>query len=171
MGTITGSKKGFFSVLPLIEDQPYLLDVFRIPDHEQDIPGGEFHVGGRIGHDLRIAVDGQQREGVPQEESDDLRDEQGSKGENGGESGIRTRGTPLKGVQSLSRRSLSATQPSLRDLFFDRLSRGHLAARCPLWSGRYCWRREQDSNPRTFRSTVFKTAAIDHSAIPPYVLR
>ena len=29
------------------------------------------------------------------------------------------------------------------------------------------WRREQDSNPRTFRSTVFKTAAIDHSAIPP----
>ena len=27
-------------------------------------------------------------------------------------SGIRTRGTPLKGVQSLSRRSLSATQPS-----------------------------------------------------------
>jgi hypothetical protein len=37
---------------------------------------------------------------------------------NGGESGIRTRGTPLKGVQSLSRRSLSATQPSLRDLIF-----------------------------------------------------
>ena len=33
---------------------------------------------------------------------------------NGGESGIRTRGTPLKGVQSLSRRSLSTTQPSLR---------------------------------------------------------
>ena len=32
----------------------------------------------------------------------------------GGESGIWTRGTPLKGVQSLSRRSLSATQPSLR---------------------------------------------------------
>ena len=32
----------------------------------------------------------------------------------GGESGIRTRGTPLKGVQSLSRRSLSTTQPSLR---------------------------------------------------------
>ena len=31
------------------------------------------------------------------------------------------------------------------------------------------WRREQDSNPRTFRSTVFKTAAIDHSAIPPVV--
>ena len=36
-------------------------------------------------------------------------------GQNGGESGIRTRGTPLKGVQSLSRRSLSATQPSLHD--------------------------------------------------------
>ena len=38
-----------------------------------------------------------------------------------------------------------------------------------------CWRgetaqwgrRERDSNPRTFRSAVFKTAAIDHSAIPP----
>ena len=29
------------------------------------------------------------------------------------------------------------------------------------------WRREQDSNPRTFRLTVFKTAALDHSAIPP----
>src|SRR5450759_2600384 len=43
-------------------------------------------------------------------------------GKHGGESGIRTRGTPLKGVQSLSRRSLSATQPSLRDLFYDHLS-------------------------------------------------
>src|SRR5450759_4970568 len=43
-------------------------------------------------------------------------------GKYGGESGIRTRGTPLKGVQSLSRRSLSATQPSLRDLFYDHLS-------------------------------------------------
>ena len=29
------------------------------------------------------------------------------------------------------------------------------------------WRRERDSNPRTFQSTVFKTVAIDHSAIPP----
>ena len=32
------------------------------------------------------------------------------------------------------------------------------------------WRREQDSNPRDFHPTVFKTAAIDHSAIPPYHL-
>ncbi len=32
----------------------------------------------------------------------------------------------------------------------------------------FIWRREQDSNPRDFRPTVFKTAAIDHSAIPPY---
>ena len=29
------------------------------------------------------------------------------------------------------------------------------------------WRRERDSNPRIFRSTVFKTAALNHSAIPP----
>ena len=29
------------------------------------------------------------------------------------------------------------------------------------------WRRERDSNPRTFRSTVFKTAALNRSAIPP----
>ena len=29
------------------------------------------------------------------------------------------------------------------------------------------WRREQDSNPRDFRPTVFKTAAFDLSAIPP----
>jgi hypothetical protein len=49
-----------------------------------------------------------------------LRETGGGKRKNGGESGIRTRGTPLKGVQSLSRRSLSATQPSLRDLFYDR---------------------------------------------------
>ena len=28
-------------------------------------------------------------------------------------------------------------------------------------------RRERDSNPRSFRTTVFKTVAIDHSAIPP----
>lgn len=29
------------------------------------------------------------------------------------------------------------------------------------------WRRERDSNPRGFHPTVFKTVAIDHSAIPP----
>jgi microsomal dipeptidase-like Zn-dependent dipeptidase len=29
------------------------------------------------------------------------------------------------------------------------------------------WRRGRDSNPRTFRSTVFKTAAINHSATSP----
>src|SRR4030042_551940 len=81
---------------------------------------------------------------------------------NGGESGIRTRGTPLKGVQSLSRRSLSATQPSLRDLFPARFLQ-------PWPAGHNLWRREQDSNPRTFRSTVFKTAAIEHSALPPHV--
>ena len=31
------------------------------------------------------------------------------------------------------------------------------------------WRREQDSNLRNFRSTVFKTAALNRSAIPPLV--
>ena len=31
----------------------------------------------------------------------------------------------------------------------------------------FYWRREQDSNPRDFRPTVFKTAAFDLSAIPP----
>ena len=31
------------------------------------------------------------------------------------------------------------------------------------------WRRERDSNSRTFRSAVFKTAALNHSAIPPVV--
>ena len=30
------------------------------------------------------------------------------------------------------------------------------------------WRRERDSNSRSLRSTVFKTAAFDHSAIPPH---
>ena len=29
------------------------------------------------------------------------------------------------------------------------------------------WRRERDSNPRTSRSAVFKTAALNRSAIPP----
>jgi hypothetical protein len=29
------------------------------------------------------------------------------------------------------------------------------------------WRRGWDSNPRTFRSTVFKTVAIDRSATSP----
>jgi hypothetical protein len=38
------------------------------------------------------------------------------------------------------------------------------ANRYPVACG---WRRERDSNPRTFRSTVFKTAAFDRSAIPP----
>ena len=37
---------------------------------------------------------------------------------------------------------------------------------------RRCWRRGWDSNPRTFRSTVFKTVAIDRSATsPPVILR
>ena len=119
---------------------------------------------------------------------------------NGGESGIRTRGTPLKGVQSLSRRSLSATQPSLRlpvkacifktrrpiiqDVSQNYLAEGEGFARhapgfglCPpnprsFYEPRVVfWRREQDSNPRTFRSTVFKTAAFDHSAIPPDTLQ
>jgi hypothetical protein len=31
----------------------------------------------------------------------------------------------------------------------------------------YWWWRERDSTPRTFRSTVFKTVALNHSAIPP----
>jgi hypothetical protein len=54
---------------------------------------------------------------------------QSGKRKNGGESGIRTRGTPLRGVQSLSRRSLSATQPSLRDHFHDHHSGGPCGSR------------------------------------------
>src|SRR5258708_6114124 len=37
----------------------------------------------------------------------------------------------------------------------------------PLFSWFLTGRRERDSNPRSFRTAVFKTAAIDHSAIPP----
>ena len=37
--------------------------------------------------------------------------------------------------------------------------------------GCFLWRREEDSNPRPLRAAVFKTAAIDHSAIPPYAHR
>src|SRR5215208_7492701 len=41
-----------------------------------------------------------------------------------------------------------------------------LAAR-PRSAGSGGWRRGWDSNPRTFRSAVFKTAAIDRSATSP----
>ena len=43
----------------------------------------------------------------------------------------------------------------------------NLTRLCSATIGQTGWRRERDSNPRTFRSTVFKTAAFDHSAIPP----
>ena len=33
---------------------------------------------------------------------------------------------------------------------------------------RKSWRRERDSNPRCFRTTVFKTVTIDHSDISPF---
>ena len=36
---------------------------------------------------------------------------------------------------------------------------------CEAWS--LSWRRERDSNPRSFRSVVFKTTAFGRSAIPP----
>ena len=37
----------------------------------------------------------------------------------------------------------------------------------PLLRGRTTWRRERDSNPRSSRLTVFKTAGFNHSPIPP----
>src|SRR5882762_5398818 len=36
-----------------------------------------------------------------------------------------------------------------------------------MWRAPGSWRRGWDSNPRTFRSTVFKTVAIDRSATSP----
>ena len=65
----------------------------------------------------------------------------------GGEGGIRTRGRALRPYDGLANRCLKPTRPPLHDY--------NLA------------RRKQDSNPRTFRFPVFKTGAIDHSAIPP----
>ena len=43
----------------------------------------------------------------------------------------------------------------------------NLTCLCSATIGQTGWRRERDSNPRTFRSTVFKTAALNRSAIPP----
>lgn len=62
-------------------------------------------------------------------------------------------------VYSLSRRAPSATRPPLqvcRFVSFFRFSKSYRAQR-----------RRRDSNPRCFRTTVFKTAAFDHSATPP----
>ncbi len=45
---------------------------------------------------------------------------------------------------------------------------GALLLPLPTWvTGEAKGRRERDSNPRSLRTTVFKTVAIDHSAIPP----
>jgi hypothetical protein len=59
-----------------------------------------------------------------------------------------------------------ATKPLHRAILKDSSLSGS-SQECPLL--RHLWRREWDSNPRsTFRcSTVFKTAAFVHSAIPP----
>ena len=49
---------------PLIENQFDLLNIFCISHHEKNITAGEFQVGCRIGNDLGIAVDGQERDAV-----------------------------------------------------------------------------------------------------------
>ena len=73
----------------------------------------------------------------------------GAQNKYGGERGIRTPGTPFEAYNRLAGDR------------FQPLS--HLSAS----ESDFIWRREQDSNPRTFRLTVFKTAAFDLSAIPP----
>ena len=42
-----------------------------------------------------------------------------------------------------------------------------VSATHPLLRSRIAWRRERDSNPRSSRLTVFKTAGFNHSPIPP----
>ena len=42
-----------------------------------------------------------------------------------------------------------------------------VSATHPLLRSRTAWRRERDSNPRSSRLTVFKTAGLNHSPIPP----
>ena len=42
-----------------------------------------------------------------------------------------------------------------------------VSATHPLLRSRTAWRRERDSNPRSSRLTVFKTAGFNHSPIPP----
>ncbi len=42
-----------------------------------------------------------------------------------------------------------------------------VSATHPLLRNRTAWRRERDSNPRSSRLTVFKTAGFNHSPIPP----
>ena len=44
---------------------------------------------------------------------------------------------------------------------------GPVSATEMAYSRSKCWRRGRDSNPGTFRSAVFKTAAIDRSATSP----
>jgi hypothetical protein len=43
---------------------------------------------------------------------------------------------------------------------------GHLSLQAKSDRG-FSWRRRRDSNPRNFRSAVFKTAALGRSATPP----
>ena len=42
-----------------------------------------------------------------------------------------------------------------------------VSAAHPLLRSKTAWRRERDSNPRSSRLTVFKTAGLNHSPIPP----
>gem|GEM_PF-2421435 len=75
---------------------------------------------------------------------------------------IRLAGEPIRPLWHLSTHSgISFRKPGAENIYY-------LLFLFPyLFPVHYTWRREQDSNPRTFRLTVFKTAAIDHSAIPP----
>lgn len=59
----------------------------------------------------------------------------------------------IQAPHQISNLAPSATRSRLRYTRFERDSGG---------------RRRRDSNPRTFRSTVFKTAALNHSATPPW---
>ena len=80
-----------------------------------------------------------------------------------GVGGIRTLGGILV-PHSISNRAPSATRSQLQN------------ARCSAFYGaiqddadcQRTGRRRRDSNPRTSRSAVFKTAAFDHSATPPW---
>jgi hypothetical protein len=81
-----------------------------------------------------------------------------------GEGGIRTRDTSCP-VCRFSKPVPSATRPPLRP------ASRHAVRRSVSVSLFFCHRsrrrRRRDSNPRCLRTTVFKTAAFNHSATPP----
>ena len=87
-------------------------------------------------------------------------------------SAVRPPGEPLRGERRLGRQNNEKERspaPKSPERGLRRAPCGGFRPQAHTRRPAVAWRWGWDSNPRNFRSTVFKTAAFDHSATPPYL--